>query len=259
MSKLQIISFAQADDNYAWLIVDDSLKIAALVDAVCGDEIKSYLNKNDLKLTHILNTHHHWDHIGANKSLLHKDLIIVASKYDFERKRIPYQNKSVIKEDIITFGDSKIIVKELKGHTLGHIGYLVENHFFCGDTIFLGGCGRLFEGTYIQMHNTINSVLNILDDETLLYPAHEYSKNNLLFSKSLILDDICKEAIDIVDTRLENKACSLPTRVLDEKRWNPFYRINELKYLKSLNCLSNEAKTSPELAFKEIRILKDNF
>ncbi|MCJ8346248.1 hydroxyacylglutathione hydrolase [bacterium] len=256
---IKIIRFAQESDNYAWLIVDFSLKIAALVDAVHGEEIQEYLDQHQLKLTHILNTHHHYDHVGANHTLFHEDLIVVGSLYDCQNKRIPHQNLTVVDGDNIVFGQSKVLVKDIVGHTLGHVGYYIEGHFFCGDTIFLAGCGRVFEGTHHQMFHSISSILDEFDGNTLIYPAHEYSMSNLSFALSLQNDEVTKNAVLVVQDRLKKFKSSLPSSIEDEKLWNPFYRVNDESYRQNLSCLSQEAKLSPELAFKEIRLLKDRF
>ncbi|MCO4783492.1 MAG: hydroxyacylglutathione hydrolase [Candidatus Cloacimonetes bacterium] len=259
MEKLEIVQFAQATDNYAWLIVDHSRQIAALVDAVCGEDIKQYLDKYKLSLTHILNTHHHYDHVGANEFLFHSDLKVYGSVYDYKNKRIPHQNQSVKSGDVILFGDNEIEVIDIPGHTLGHLAYIISNHVFCGDTVFLGGCGRVFEGTYQQMHFSIKNMLESVPSNFLLYPAHEYSLSNLKFAKHLLDDDCVNHAITIAKKRLSEKGSSLPTSVQDEKSWNPFYRVNDPNYLKSVTSLSFEAKQSPHIAFAEIRKMKDNF
>lgn len=259
MKKLEIMRFAQASDNYAWLIIDRVDQCAALVDAVNGQDVKKYLDLHDLKLTHILNTHHHYDHVGANKYLYFDGLEVCGSRYDQQHKRIPHQTRVVQSGDLLTFGRHKVEVLDIPGHTLGHVAYILDEHVFCGDTIFLAGCGRVFEGSFEQMHSSIFKLIDSVSDDSLLYPAHEYSLSNLNFSKHLLNDSITNEAITIVNQRIADKQSSLPTKVSDEKMWNPFYRVNDPNYLKQLTLISEEAKSSAVIAFAEIRKLKDNF
>ncbi len=178
-------------DNYAWLLASED-GTAALVDAPEAGPILEILRSRGLGLTHIFNTHHHYDHVGSNEALqaAFPDLQIFGGVYDHQHGRIPGQTRALADGERFTWGGVGCTVREVPGHTLGHIAYLFDDgSAFVGDTLFVGGCGRLFEGTAEQLDGAINRVLATLPSDTRLYCAHEYTASNLAYARSVDRDN----------------------------------------------------------------------
>lgn len=216
-------------DNYAWLLVGDDGD-AALVDSPEAGPVEAELAARGLRLTHIFNTHHHFDHVGANAGLAASlpGLEIWAGRYDREHGRIPGQTRALADGEFVHFGGVRGIVREIPGHTLGHIGYFFDNgHAFVGDTIFFGGCGRLFEGTAEQMDRSLHDVIGGLPQDTLLHCAHEYTASNLAFARSVDGDNAALLALSeqVAAARAAGEA-TVPSRLAQEWAVNPFLRCD---------------------------------
>ena len=182
---LEIKQIPVLNDNYIYLIIDSETKISACIDPALSEPVINLLEKENLSLNYILNTHHHCDHVGANLDLKKKyDCKIIGNKKD--SSRIPGIDIKLDEGDFFEIGSSRCSIIEVSGHTNGHVAYYFkeENVIFCGDTLFSLGCGRLFEGTPQQM---VQSLLKIrsLPDDTKIYCAHEYTLNNANFALSL--------------------------------------------------------------------------
>ena len=157
----------------------------------------------------------------------------------------------VTENDEVKTLDYKFSVLETPGHTLDHIAYVEKRKqlVFCGDTLFSAGCGRVFEGTFEQMHNSIQK-LNQLDPETVIYCAHEYTESNLKFVNSEINDNFIKEYTLEITQKVQNGLISLPTKLKLERKINPFL----------LNIVPDDLEgLTPLKQFTELRIRKDNF
>ncbi|WP_037492573.1 hydroxyacylglutathione hydrolase [Sneathiella glossodoripedis] len=256
MSKLQIHQIPVLHDNYLYLIKDIASDKVAIVDPAVSDPVLDKLNELGWKLTHILNTHHHMDHTGANLDLKEKTgCTIVGSKSD--ASRIPGIDVQLSDGDVYEFGESNARIFDVSGHTIGHIAYWFEqsNALFCGDALFALGCGRLFEGTPAQMWESL-SKLKTLPDTTQIYCAHEYTEANAKFALSVEPQntDLQNRYEEIVKLRGANKP-TVPSTLADEKRTNPFLRpdsdyIQETLGMRGSNLID---------IFAEIRSRKDNF
>ena len=253
---LNIIQIPVLIDNYIYLLIDKGTSKCACVDPALSQPVIDVLNKLNLSLDFILNTHHHNDHVGANLELKNKyNCQIVGNKND--KKRIPGIDILLQEDDNFQIGESKCKVIEVSGHTLGHICFYFKNNdaVFCGDTLFSLGCGRLFEGTPELM---VKSLLKIraLPDITKVYCAHEYTLSNAKFAQSLEPNNkILREKInEIKKKRLLNKP-TIPTVLSEEKKFNPFLKFDDEKFIKNigLESISNEEN------FRVIRQMKDNF
>ena len=177
--RIEIIRCLQ--DNYSYLVIDDSKKIACVIDPSEANPIINCIEKNEVELKYILNTHHHYDHVGGNEELKKKyNSKIIGFKDD--KDRIPLID--ILVEDNQTWveDDFEIKIFHIPGHTSGHICFYFpkENMVFTGDTLFSLGCGRIFEGTYSQMFNSINK-LKKLPLKTKIYCGHEYTLQNSNF------------------------------------------------------------------------------
>ena len=168
--RVEIISCLQ--DNYSYLIIDDKNNIACVVDPSEAKPIIEFVKKNKINLKYILNTHHHYDHIGGNKEL--KELYnVTVVGYKNDAHRIPEIDILVEDNQIWKALNFEAKVFHIPGHTSGHICFYFfnENFIFTGDTLFSLGCGRIFEGTYQEMFESLNKIKN-LPENTNIYCGH---------------------------------------------------------------------------------------
>ena len=228
---MQIKRIPVLSDNYIFVLWDSQQKIAAVVDPAIAKPVIKYLQQIDAQLIAIFNTHHHGDHIGGNKQLIEKfpNLCVYGGVED--RGRIPYQQVYLHDGDTVKFADRTAQVFFVPGHTRAHIAYYFPptklseyGELFCGDTIFAGGCGRLFEGTPQQMVDSITK-LRQLPEQTRVWCAHEYTLNNLKFA--LTVDrgnsDLQARYQQVCQARSKGLA-TVPSTLEEEKRTNPFLR-----------------------------------
>ncbi len=237
-SEFTIHPITVLQDNIVWVWVHNCN--AVVVDPSISSPVKKWLLEKNLSLKAILQTHHHDDHIGGTKGLIKKwpKAKVIASKK--ELKRIPFQTFSVNNNDVFHLMDSKISVIEVHGHTNNHLAFYISkenskcNILFPGDTIFGGGCGRLLEGTAKQMFESLCK-LNALPEDTKIYPAHEYTENNLKWALSLISNDLSiTQRLKIVQNKRQNGIPSLPTTILEERKTNLFLRAKNVEELSRL-------------------------
>jgi hydroxyacylglutathione hydrolase len=228
---LDIKSIPAFNDNYIWLI-ENNQQHCALVDPGDARPVLEYIREHQLTLDSILITHHHADHTGGIAELKREfpNVSIIGPKND------PVMNltHSVDEGDHVVLFGHEFQVLNLAGHTNGHIGYLFEKQLFCGDVLFSGGCGRVFEGTYQQMFEALNK-LAALDDETLVYCAHEYTTSNISFAMAVDPENKdLHQYRDEVNRLRANNQSTIPTTIGREKRINPFLRTTEPEVMKSV-------------------------
>jgi hydroxyacylglutathione hydrolase len=261
MSKpVEVLRLAAFADNYLWLI--HNRKDAIVVDPGDADIIISALEQHDLTLSAILVTHHHSDHTGGIEKLL--DYAPNAQIFGPALDHIKFVKYALNgNEEVVIEGfDLNFKVIAVPGHTLGHIAYYEANHawLFCGDTLFGGGCGRVFEGTYAQMHQSLQKFID-LTDETLIFCAHEYTLSNLLFALQADPNNVeLQERLEKTHELRKNEQATVPTLLGIEKRTNPFLRSNnkELRnHLITLNKIDEKANVLD--VFTALRIWKNNF
>ena len=263
-SGLEIYSIPQGQDNFAYLLRVPNNDQVALVDAMEPKSLVNFLNFRGWNLSFIFNTHHHYDHVGANQFFLENSdsLEVYGSSYDNTYNRIPGQTRILKHGEQFCWQNLSVTVLEIPGHTLGHIGYFLNvgnGHFFCGDTVFLGGCGRLFEGSPQQMDHSINNVIRSLGDEVKLYPAHEYSLANLKFAETLCDEPELSKYQRALEAQLISKGTTLPTTIGQEIRFNPFFRVRDEVYLEHLQSHGVIHELNAVHAFEQVRSLKDRF
>ena len=241
-------------DNYIWLL--ETNEEVSVVDPGDAKPVLDYLRKTKKNLKDILITHHHFDHTAGVPEL---ENIISGSIYG------PKDSYELIKEEV-TQGDTlsslgvRFEIIEVPGHTLDHIAFYSEeyNILFCGDTLFAGGCGRVFEGTFDQMFESLNK-LKQLPDSTQIYCGHEYTKSNLLFSVEVEPEnnDLIMRNTKIDNLLLENGS-SLPSTIELEKKTNPFLRCDVLSdNIKLIQKFGFNSPSEKEI-FKYIREWKDS-
>ncbi len=230
------------NDNYSYLIFDRSNKNACVIDPSESKPVIKAIEENKVKLKYILNTHHHYDHVGGNKELKEKyDSKIIGFKDD--KDRIPEIDILVEDNQIWKEENFEAKIYHIPGHTAGHIAFhfFKEKKIFTGDTLFSLGCGRIFEGTYEQMFNSLNKI-KILPKDTEIYCGHEYTLKNGDFCLANDANNMkLKKKIEVIKKKLENNLPSIPTILGDEIECNIFLKAKNLD------------------SFSKLRDLKDNF
>ncbi|MBD1996788.1 hydroxyacylglutathione hydrolase [Leptolyngbya sp. FACHB-541] len=257
---MHIHQLAMLQDNYTFLLHDPNSRIAAVVDPAEAKPVLDCLNNLKSELVAILNTHHHEDHVGGNVQLLNQfpDAVVYGGAHD--RGRIPGQQVFLQEGDRISFAGQQAEIFFVPGHTRAHIAYYfppetpeAPGELFCGDTLFSGGCGRLFEGTPSQMLNSLEK-LRSLPDNTRVWCAHEYTLKNLQFA--LIVDgqnlDL-RQRIEQVEKMRSRSEATVPSTLGVEKLTNPFLRWDQ-PALQSAVKSQDAVKT-----FARLRGMKDQF
>ena len=244
------------NDNYIWLVTTNEGSI--VIDPGEADQTVNFLKENGLALEAILITHHHFDHTGGIEDmLLFKDVDVYGPV-----NNISSINKQLMNGNLINVIGIDFQVIEIPGHTLDHIAFysetIEEPILFCGDTLFSGGCGRVFEGTFEQMHSSILK-LKSLPTNTKIYAGHEYTQSNLKFA--LEVEPLNQKLIsryNDVQNLISTGKPTLPSTLELELEVNPFLRCqtNEVQnsVIKKFNTSSHEDEI-----FKALRQWKDNF
>lgn len=220
-------------DNYMYLLVDESTKEAAVVDPVTPDIVVAAVEEEQATLTTVLTTHHHWDHAGGNKRLAE---LVSGLRFFGGDDRIDALTHHVQHGQTFSIGEIDVKCLSTPCHTKGHICYYVSSKdnappaVFTGDTLFLGGCGRFFEGDAVQMHAALIQVLATLPQHTHVYCGHEYSLQNLRFGLTVEpnnLDLQAKLAWAKAARDAKPPLPTVPSTIGDELRYNPFMRVTE--------------------------------
>ena len=238
--KIKIIPCLK--DNYSYLIIDEKKDTACVIDPSESDPIIKYLENNKIDLKFILNTHHHYDHVGGNQKLKEKyNAKIIGFQED--KDRIP--GIDILVDDQEIWENENFVAKiiHIPGHTLGHICFYFFNNklVFTGDTLFSLGCGRIFEGTNLQMYESLKKIKELPKD-TKVFCGHEYTLNNSKFC--LIHDqnnDNLKNKIKEIKKKVQNNLPTVPSTIKEELECNIFLRSKNVE------------------SFSKLRDLKDNF
>lgn len=247
-------------DNYIFVIHDPEHHTAAVVDPGDAKPVLTCLKELGARLTVIFNTHHHLDHIGGNRQLLSHfpDVIVYGGEED--RGRIPGQQVFLKEGDEVSFAGRRAKVYFVPGHTRAHIAYYFEpteadnwGELFCGDTLFAGGCGRLFEGTPEQMVDSLDK-LRQLPDRTRVWCAHEYTLKNLRFAITVDPDNLAlQQRLEAVKQARAQDQATVPADLSLEKQTNPFLRWDSPELQQAV------AGKSPVQTFARLRGKKDMF
>lgn len=253
---LTILQLPILNDNYIYLIHDPVSGETAAIDPAVAQPVLDALAQKNWQLTYILNTHHHSDHVGGNLTLKQKTACTVIAALA-DQSRIPGFDRGVVDGDQITLGKLSATVISTPGHTSGHVVYHFadEHALFCGDTLFVMGCGRLFEGTAAEMWHSLQ-LLKALPLSTQIYCAHEYTQANGRFALTVEPDNQqLRQRMNLVDQMRANHLPTIPSTIEQELATNPFFREDSValqETIKKVNC-------PPVEVFAEIRRLKDRF
>ncbi len=252
--KIKIVKCLK--DNYSYLILDEIKLTCAIVDPSESSPIINEIEKNNLKLKYILNTHHHYDHVGGNKVLKEKYNCKIVG-FEKDKNRIP--------EIDITLKDNQkwknelfeCLILHMPGHTSGHICIYIKelNALFKVDKLFSLGCGKIFEGTYKEMYESLNK-LKKFPPNTRIYCGHEYTKKNSDFCLSIDSKNYkLINKINNINKNIQNGSPTIPSILSDELECNIFLRSNTIEIQKQIGI----NRPNPIEAFTKLRDLKDNF
>jgi hydroxyacylglutathione hydrolase len=256
VSAYEIVPLRAFADNYIWTIRDS--RRAAVVDPGDARPVQEYLEAEGLDLAAILNTHHHADHVGGNAGLLARWKAPVYGPHDERIREVTQRLRDGDRFTLPHFG-IEFDVLEIPGHTRSHIAFHGGGLLFCGDTLFAAGCGRLFEGTPQQMHESLSRLMR-LPDGTRVYCGHEYTLSNIRFAKAAdpgnaALADLEERAKQLRDRGLP----TLPSTIGQEKATNPFVRVREPSVIDSANRYAGKTLNDPVSVLAAIRQWKNSF
>ncbi|CRG98551.1 cytosolic glyoxalase II, putative [Plasmodium relictum] len=249
-------------DNFSYIIIDKKTRKAACVDPAEPEKVLRKIENLNIELEYVLCTHHHYDHSGGNVYIrdLKKNIKVVGSAYE----QTPGVNEKMYDDQVIHLGELCIKAIHAPCHTKGHLLYYVykidknekedENYspiLFTGDTLFIAGCGRFFEGNAKDMFNNFKKIKS-MRKETLIYCGHEYTLKNLKFALSIEKDnEHMRNKMKEVEQKIKNKKHSVPSTVEEENLINPFFRTH---------CYFNKFNTNDEIKILDkLRELKNNF
>jgi hydroxyacylglutathione hydrolase len=254
------------EDNYTWLIQHAGRPQVVIVDPGDADPVIAAITAQSLEPVAILITHHHWDHTGGIAGLLNQYTMPV---YGPACETIPHLSQGLAEGDIVELEaiGASFRVMDVPGHTAGHIAFYFENNedlgnengmLFCGDTLFAGGCGRLFEGTPEQMHDSL-SRMAALPDHTQVYCAHEYTADNLVFARIAEPDNqaLQQRQQKVLQQRSQGLA-TVPSLLGEEKATNPFLRFNEADIIRSAEGFAGRKLSPGAEVFTVLRHWKDS-
>lgn len=247
------------NDNYIWAISIANSNQIAVVDPGDAAPVEQYLSDNNKELAAILVTHHHHDHTGGIEALVSSHGVAVYGPSNSQFPGITHPLNDG--DELVLFGHN-LQIKTIPGHTLDHISYLSEQdnpQIFCGDTLFLAGCGRIFEGTPAQMLEAMN-YFKALADDTEVYCTHEYSMANLKFAAAVEpgnadIDAVAKRCYEL---REEDKP-TLPSSIAQERLINPFLRTEEPSVIEAANTFAGQSLSSELEVFTAVREWKNQF
>lgn len=253
---LEIFQIPVLDDNYIYILHDQKTKQVAVVDPAVSDAVTTFLDQNNFQLNFILNTHHHFDHVGANLALKNRYHCQILGS-DTDKNRIPGIDGCLREGDSVCVGDSRAEVLFVPGHTRGHIAFWFpeDRALFCGDTLFSLGCGRLFEGTAQQMWQSLCKIRE-LPDETTVYCAHEYTLANGQFAQFLRPScEALRAYIEKAQAKRDRGEPTIPCNLGQEKLLNPFLRADK----NDLKATTDSEAAAAHQVFARIREQKDRF
>ncbi|XP_021904221.1 hydroxyacylglutathione hydrolase cytoplasmic [Carica papaya] len=256
---MKIISVACLQDNYAYLILDEITRDAVVVDPVEPEKVVDAAKHHGAQLKIVLTTHHHWDHAGGNDKI--KQLVPGIRVYGGSIDNVRGCTDKVNNGDKLSLGaDINILCLHTPCHTKGHISYYITGHerddpaVFTGDTLFVAGCGKFFEGTAEQMYQSLCVTLSSLPKPTRIYCGHEYTVKNLQFARTVEPNNASiHQKLEWAYKQRGEGLPTVPSTIEEEMETNPFMRVDQPELQSKVGC------GSPVEALQEIRRLKDNW
>ncbi len=256
MAVLDIHQIPVLHDNYVYLAHEAETGATAVIDPAVAAPVLESADAKGWRITHILNTHHHGNHVGGNLEIKERTgCTIVGARSD--AGRIPGIDVQLSEGDNYALGNATAKVIDVAGHTSGHIAYWFEESdaLFCGDTVFALGCGRLFEGTPEQMWRSLDKI-RALPPSTRIYCAHEYTQANARFALTVDPTNKALRARSAEIDRLRAAGSpTVPSRLADELATNPFLRADDEDVAAAVGL----TPANPVAVFAEVRSRKDRF
>lgn len=254
MHDMEIVPVPILSDNYLWVIISSDRKEVIAVDPGEYQPLRAFLESKQLTLSAVLITHHHHDHIGGLDELLHHHQVPV-----YGPSHLAQVTHKISELEPIVLGNLSFQVLYIPGHTLDHVAYLLADHLFCGDTLFSAGCGRVFEGTFSQMYESLQKI-SALSDNTKIYCAHEYTLANLKFARTVEPNnsDIAEKIKQTIQLRESNHP-TLPSVLHEEKLMNPFLRCHIPEVIHQVEQHSGLELSQAVDVFEQLRRWKDTF
>jgi hydroxyacylglutathione hydrolase len=241
-----IISIPAFKDNYIWMLQQD--KNVWIFDPGDAFPVIQILKQQQLNLKGILITHHHYDHTAGIENLL-----------AYQAAPVIGFTQPITEADEVICGNITFKILEIPGHTLDHVAYYTHDWVFCGDTLFSAGCGKIFEGTPLQMYQSLQKLAR-LSDTTQVYCGHEYTLANLLFAQTVEPDNVdIQNKILKVKTLRANNQVTLPSTLGEEKKINPFLRCTTPSVIQAVEKHTGRAIMTPVEVFTHLREWKNNF
>jgi hydroxyacylglutathione hydrolase len=256
---MQVTIVPCLSDNYAYVLRAPGSQRAVVVDPGEAAPVERALERLGLTLGAVLATHHHGDHVGGTRELAQRFPGLKVYGHVSDQGRIPEQSELLQHGDEFQVEGLSFRALHIPGHTRGALGYFGEGAVFTGDTLFAGGCGRLFEGTPAQMYESLNVTLGALPDDTQVYCGHEYTASNLRFAAHVEPGNAAVNAkvARVAEQRARGEA-TVPSTLAEEKATNPFLRCSSAEIIAHVsNALG--ADRSPAAILGAVRAAKDRF
>jgi hydroxyacylglutathione hydrolase len=235
---MRIVSIPCLTDNYAYLVICEATQRAAIVDPSEAAPVLAAVRQHGVELAAIWNTHHHWDHTGGNQELVAAVRGLEVVGHESDRGRVPAQSVFASEGDTVSVGQVRASIIHNPGHTTGAISFHIADPgaVFTGDTMFCAGCGRLFEGTPADMHESLTK-LAALPGDTKVYCGHEYTEKNLVFAAEAEKDNpaVAERIARVAELRAKGQP-SVPSTMAEEKATNPFVRAGSADRLGELRA-----------------------
>ncbi|MBW2463215.1 MAG: hydroxyacylglutathione hydrolase [Deltaproteobacteria bacterium] len=225
---MRIVPVPCMQDNYAYLVIDEATKYAAAVDPSEHAPVLAAAGEEGVQLRELWLTHHHFDHVGGIEGITEAvpGLVIRGSAHDHREKRIPKQTTAHGDGDIFAFEGHEVRVIDNPGHTLGAISFFTEGNLFSGDTLFIGGCGRVLEGTMQMMKDSLGR-LRELPEDALVWCGHEYTVKNLEYAAGVEPDNrAVAGALAAAKSKRAKGEMTVPGTIGAERSTNPFFRYD---------------------------------
>jgi len=253
---MRIVVVPVLSDNYAYLIIDDSVKQAACIDPAEAGLVLAAAKEEGVEIIAVYTTHHHSDHAAGNPEMLKK--LPECKIYGGRLDNVASCTDPLDHGDVLSIGNIEVTALHTPGHTRGSISYYCtegdDKAVFTGDTMFVGGCGRIFECTAQDLYKSLSEVLGVLPDETQVYVGHEYTVKNLLFAVAVeSSNENLKQMLEWAKEQTLQRKFTVPSTLKNEFLINPFLRSNTDEM--SSICPG----CTPVDIFTKLRKQKDNF
>lgn len=258
---MKIITIPCSFDNYAYLLICEETGDAAVVDPAEFYPIFCEIKRTGVRLEAIYCTHHHADHIGGLDELLGEFPELSVYGHESDKQRIRRMNRSLAEGNQIQIGNIPGQVMHTPGHTSGSLCYLIGDALFTGDTLFSGGCGRLFEGSPKQMYDALNCRIKLLPPRTKVYFGHEYTLQNLKFARFIEPDNgpVNERLNQLLNHSSSALLQTTPSTIKIECETNPFLRCEEEGIVRGVAEKFVGEALDPISVFTALRRLKDSF